>query len=234
METDTRHQRICEQVTVENCAFTTLIVNNNLADPMTLTIQYEIERKKYAEDLIDFDKKFASLFSGRPRTEEYQDGVSHAEFLKYLYSPILYELYAQQHLFRIFQTFGGFTSGIGIHYDDSAITKSQFQDISLNIKIGERLRPQLFMRAADTRPVEIQDLCPADGRFEILVFTGNTSQSAYMDRAHSVAQELEPLLSRFAAGNVFVLFDILSISSVKKTDVRYNQLPVLFRSHWSK
>lgn len=46
--------------------------------------QYEFERRKYAQDLIDFDKKFAALFSGKPRTEENQDGVSHAEFLEYV------------------------------------------------------------------------------------------------------------------------------------------------------
>ncbi|KAF9474825.1 hypothetical protein BDN70DRAFT_815025 [Pholiota conissans] len=177
---------------------------------------YELERKKYAQDLIDFDKKFASLFSGKPRTEEHQDGVSHTEFLK------------------IFQTFGGFTSGIGIHYADSIITQSQSQSTALNLKIGERLLPQVFMRAADTRPVEIQDLCPSDGRFKILVFMGNTSQKTVLERAHSVAEELGSLLSKFANGNVFLLFDILSISSAKKADVRYNHLPFLLRSHWSK
>jgi hypothetical protein len=44
--------------------------------------QYEFERQKYAQDLIDFDKQFARLFSGKPRTEQFQDGVSHEDFLK--------------------------------------------------------------------------------------------------------------------------------------------------------
>ena len=46
--------------------------------------QYEFERRKYAQDLIDFDKKFSKLFSGKPRTEAHQDGVSHEEFLEYV------------------------------------------------------------------------------------------------------------------------------------------------------
>ena len=45
-------------------------------------VQYELERRKYAQDLINFDKKFSKLFSGKPRTEENQDGVSHEEFLE--------------------------------------------------------------------------------------------------------------------------------------------------------
>ncbi|KAK7685710.1 hypothetical protein QCA50_011054 [Cerrena zonata] len=63
---------------------------------ISLLKTYEFERRKYAQDLIEFDKKFAKLFSGKPRSDEFQDGVSHEEFLE------------------AFQTFGGFTSGIGI------------------------------------------------------------------------------------------------------------------------
>lgn len=46
-----------------------------------ISSQYEFERRKYAQDLINFDKKFSALFSGKPRTEDNQDGVSHEEFL---------------------------------------------------------------------------------------------------------------------------------------------------------
>ena len=44
---------------------------------------HEFEWRKYAQDLIDFDKQFAKLFSGEPRTEENQDGDSQELFLKY-------------------------------------------------------------------------------------------------------------------------------------------------------
>lgn len=46
--------------------------------------QYELERRKYAQDLIAFDKEFATLFSGKPRTEQNQDGIAHDDFLKYV------------------------------------------------------------------------------------------------------------------------------------------------------
>lgn len=46
--------------------------------------QYEFERRTYAQDLINFDKKWAALFSGKPRTEDNQDGVTHEEFLQYV------------------------------------------------------------------------------------------------------------------------------------------------------
>ncbi|KAF8972769.1 FAD binding domain-containing protein [Flammula alnicola] len=177
---------------------------------------YEFERKKYAEDLIDFDKKFAALFSGKPRTEEDQDGVSHEEFLK------------------IFQTFSGFTSGIGIHYAESLITSQIHQSSAKGLLIGQRILPQIFIRAADSRPVEIQDLLPSDGRFKILVFTGNSSQPEQLQHARNAADEMENALSRLTGGKIFSVFDIFAISSATKADVRYNELPHLFRSHWSK
>lgn len=43
---------------------------------------YELERRKYAQELIDFDKKFSALFSGKPRTKDNQNGVSHEQFLE--------------------------------------------------------------------------------------------------------------------------------------------------------
>lgn len=46
--------------------------------------QYEFERRKYAQDLINFDKKFSKLFSGKPRTENNQDGVTHEDFIEYV------------------------------------------------------------------------------------------------------------------------------------------------------
>ncbi|KAJ3502469.1 hypothetical protein NLJ89_g8874 [Agrocybe chaxingu] len=183
---------------------------------MSLIKTYEFERRTYAQDLINFDKNFAKLFSGKPRTEDFQDGVSHEEFL------------------RIFQAFGGFTSGIGICYAESLITNTSHQSLAAKLIIGQRLLPQIFLRAADSRPFHIQDLLPSDGRFKLLIFTGNTADATCRKKTVDVAQDLESVLSKFITGKTSLLFDILAISSATKAAVRYNDLPKLFRSHWSK
>ncbi|KAF5351297.1 hypothetical protein D9758_008005 [Tetrapyrgos nigripes] len=181
---------------------------------------YEFERRKYAQDLITFDKGFAKLFSGKPRTELNQDGVSHEEFI------------------RAFQTFGGFTSGIGVHYEGSVIVNAKHQNIAAHLVTGERVPPQYLLRAADSRPFEIQDLLPSDTRFKILVFTGNTSEPSQLAKLQTLAEELQApdsFLTKFSpGGKPETLFDIISISSAKKESVVYNALPQLFRSHWSK
>jgi len=133
---------------------------------------------------------------------------------------------------RIFQTFGGFTSGIGICYYDSLITNTSNQHLAKNLIIGQRTPPQIFIRAADSRPMEIQDLLPSDGRFKILVFTGNTS-NASRSRMVEDAANMEALLWTLSSGSTFSLFDILSIASAKKSNIHCD-LPVFYRPHWSK
>ncbi|KAF8997916.1 FAD binding domain-containing protein [Cyathus striatus] len=177
---------------------------------------YEFERRKYAQDLIEFDRQFAKLFSGKPRTELNQDGVSHEDFLK------------------AFQTFGGFTSGTGIRYEESIITNATHQAHASKITVGQRMPPQILMRAADCKPVDIQDYLPSDTRFKLIAFTGNTSAPAQRSHLQKVADEIKTVLQKYTLTNIYDVFDIISISSVTKADVRYTSLPELFRPHWSK
>lgn len=95
--------------------------------------------------------------------------------------------------------------------------------------------PQLLKRAADLRPYEIQDLLPSDTRFKILLFTGDTSEAARQNTLQRLAHDLERLLHNYAAqGKIQELFDIVIISSATEAKVRYTDVPLFFRPHWSK
>ncbi|KAI0339685.1 hypothetical protein BDW22DRAFT_1361261 [Trametopsis cervina] len=186
---------------------------------ISLLKTYEFERRKYAQDLINFDKKFSALFSGKPRTEQNQDGVSHQQFLE------------------AFQTFGLFTSGIGIHYAPSAIVNTAHQVAASNLVIGQRMLPHVFVRVADGRPFEIQDLLPSDTRFKVLVFAGNTTEEGQMSLVNAFATELEDkdgFFRRHGEENPSKMFDILAISSQPKDKLNYVDLPAVLRPHWSK
>ncbi|KAJ6619953.1 FAD binding domain-containing protein [Mycena sp. CBHHK59/15] len=176
---------------------------------LSLLKTYEFERRKYAQDLINFDMKFSELFSGKPRTEINQSGVSHQDFLK------------------AFQTFGGFTSGIGIHYGESPIVNYRSQPCAQNVVIGQRMPPQVLVRAADFRPIELHDLLPSDTLFKLLVFTGD--KVADGSELHAVALEVEKVTKRFGKA-----VDIISIVSSKRADFSFMDLPVVLRPHWSK
>jgi phenol 2-monooxygenase len=179
---------------------------------------YEQERRKYAQDLIDFDKLYSTLFSGKPRTAENEHGVSHEEFS------------------RAFQAFGGFTSGIGVHYSPSAIVDPKHQKCAEKLVIGRRMPPQIFVRAADIRPMEIQDLLPADVRFKVLFFVGNLTD-ARVAELKLLAEELSKpssFLQRYGGGDISTVFDIITITAGKKDDINYLLVPPLLRPHWTK
>ncbi|KAG9313140.1 FAD-binding monooxygenase [Chiua virens] len=64
-----------------NLAWKLTHVLRRWANPSILRT-YEHERRKYALDLINFDKELASLFSTKPQTEANEDGVSHERFFE--------------------------------------------------------------------------------------------------------------------------------------------------------
>ncbi|RDB15363.1 Phenol 2-monooxygenase [Hypsizygus marmoreus] len=187
---------------------------------LSLLRTYELERRTYAQNLINFDKQFARLFSGKPRTYNNRDGVSHEDFIK------------------AFKTFGGFTSGVGICYAESQIINATHQSYAKNLIVGKRLPPQILVRAADFRPFELQDLLPSDARFKVLLFAGDTSQPSQRMRLAMLAAEMGAvngfLKTYTPGGNIFAAFDIIAISSAKRTVVRHTDVPELFGSHWSK
>ncbi|KIK79159.1 hypothetical protein PAXRUDRAFT_16476 [Paxillus rubicundulus Ve08.2h10] len=199
-----------------NLAWKLAFVVRGWAD-MSLLSTYESERRKYAQDLIAFDKIFSTLFSGKPLTSNNIDGVSHQQ---------------------AFQTFGGFTSGIGVHYGSSVIVADTHQSLASNLIIGERVPPQKFLRAADAWPFELQDLLPSDFRYKVLVFTGNFSDCRQKERAESLVKDLEKpesFLTKYgSAGSSGSRFDFITISKTRKEKVNYLDFPPLLRSHWSK
>lgn len=148
-------------------------------------------------------------------------------------------LSAEDRCARAFQTFGLFTSGIGVHYQPSVIVNSAYQSSASNLVIGQRVPPHVFVRASDARPYEIQDLLPSDARWKVLVFAGDVVAPAQSARVHALAEQMarpEGFLKRYsgARGNVEKVFDVLTIASGDKLKVITADVPALFRPHWSK
>lgn len=184
--------------------------------PISILSTYESERRKYALDLIAFDKIYATLFSGKPVTKENVNGVSHEQFLK------------------TYQTFGGFTSGIGVHYDRSVlVSENAHPTLVRNMVVGERVAPQNFVGAADSTPYNLQDLLPSDFRFKLLVFTGDFNEPIQTRKVEGLVKSLErpeSFLNKYPRER----FDITTISKGNKLEFDYLKVPQLLRPHWSK
>ena len=125
---------------------------------------------------------------------------------------------------RAFQTFGLFSSGIGVHYLPSTLVATQHQSVASKLIVGERLIPHDFIRAADARPFNIHDLLPSDTRFKVLVFAGNSAEEAQAKRVRALADAMarpEGFLAAFGRGDHTKAFDVWAISSAKKENVNY-------------
>ena len=152
-------------------------------------------------------------------------------------------------------------TGIAIRYEPSAIVDITHQTLAANLPIGERMPPQMFIRAASVKPVEVQDLLPADTRFKILVFAGNISTEKDRAALQVLAVELDKqgnFLRQYGRGDVsrWEVFDVLCFSSAKQDQVDYlgeqpkyrrrsvskahdgllrlSDFPEFFRPHYSK
>lgn len=121
------------------------------SDPILST--FGQERLTVARQLIDFDTKFSSMFSGRisDAAEAEAGGLTHEEFLE------------------IFLSGSGFTSGCGIEYPESQLVRNQCQPepsqpliagtdyLGGNLKPGRRVNDCIVTRYADANPRHIQD-----------------------------------------------------------------------------
>jgi phenol 2-monooxygenase len=116
---------------------------------------YSNERQTIAKELIDFDRKWAKMFSAPPKDPSKADseGVDPAEFQKY------------------FVKQARFTAGTETRYGPSIISaKPTYQHLAEGLTIGMRFHSAPVIRLADARPVHLGHMVKADGRWRLFAF----------------------------------------------------------------
>jgi len=118
---------------------------------------YSAERQVVAQQLIDFDREWARMFSDRPKSGagDAAEGVD----------PKAFQRYFQQH--------GRFTAGVGTHYGPSIIRgPDTHQHLAAGFVIGTRFHSAPVLRASDARPLQLGHAGKADGRWRLYAFAG--------------------------------------------------------------
>ena len=116
---------------------------------------YSLERRAVAQDLIDFDREFAKMFSAAPRdpSNPQSDGVDPVEFQNY------------------FVRQGRFTAGVETRYRPSLLTgEPKHQQLAKGFPIGMRFHSAPVIRLADAKRVHLGHVVKADGRFRLFIF----------------------------------------------------------------
>lgn len=146
----------------------------SLAKP-SLLATYEQERKKIAEDLVNFDYEHANAFA-----------VGDSEAL------------AQN-----FKTNVAFISGVGATYGYNVLNVPMKQLSLGNIKPGCLLPPAKVTRFIDSNPIDIQNDIPALGQFRIYFFAHNVHEAMpFLDSICTLHQSSSSFVGRVtSAGN---------------------------------
>jgi phenol 2-monooxygenase (NADPH) len=117
---------------------------------------YSAERQAVANELIDFDREFATMFSTRPKAAAAggEEGVDPAEFQRY------------------FVKKARFTAGTETRYHPSIITaEPTFQHLAKGFVIGMRFHSAPVIRLADAKPLHLGHVVKSDGRWRVFAFT---------------------------------------------------------------
>jgi phenol 2-monooxygenase len=149
---------------------------------------YSAERQVVAQELIDFDREFARMFSAAPTNGEASDeGVDPAEFQRY---------FVQQ---------GRFTAGVATRYAPSLITaETGVQRLAEGFPVGMRFHSAPVIRLADARPLHLGHVARADGAWRLYVFADRaapTSPDSALGRfCEFLASEKSPITRHTPAG----------------------------------
>jgi phenol 2-monooxygenase len=176
---------------------------------------YSEERQAVAEELIEFDREFARMFSARPKDsdEAEGEGVDPAEFQRY------------------FVTQGRFTAGTATRYAPSVITAdTRFQHLAEGFPVGMRFHSAPVVRLADAKPVHLGHVARADGAWRIYVFADRNDPTGANSRARALCEFLASAASpitRYTAtgGDPDSVIDVRAVFQQGHRDLTVDEMP---------
>lgn len=138
---------------------------------------YEPERRRVAERLLDFDNRYAKLFSQRPPAASEVEAASENHGTA--------EEEHENDFIKTFKEACEFTSGYGVYYEDNELnwtTRRQAVSPAINPKGAKVAAGRLFKnsnvtRVEDANVVHLEQEVPLNGSFRIFVFGGNPTKT---------------------------------------------------------
>ena len=178
---------------------------------------YTDERQVVAQELIDFDREWAKMFSDRAKQSGSQaEGVDPKEFQRY------------------FQRHGRFTAGLGTCYQPSIITgQAVHQSLASGFGIGTRFHSAPVIRAMDARPMHLGHVAKADGRWRLYAFAGQGDalgkDSGIRSLCEFLADSDESPLRKYTPPGLALdgLFDVRAIFQQGHQDLPTGALPAM-------
>ena len=228
-----------------NMAWKIHLVEAGFADRSILET-YEEERKLIAEMLLNFDARYAKLFSTRqPSASEVAQGTKNGS-----------NGHGEKNDFvEMFKASCEFTSGYGVAYkpnifnwDESHPAQSPlFDPKGCKLRTGRIMVPSNVTRVSDANVVHLENEIPFNGSFRLFVFGGKATS-----RSHQALSDLADGLQR--KGSFYEsftgtcgrseadlhhdmenphsrFFTVALVLASKRADIEIGDLPALFRDY---
>jgi phenol 2-monooxygenase len=185
-----------------------------------LLATYTAERRAVAQELIDFDREFARMFSAPPTdggpaggpAGGTEAGVDPAAFQRY------------------FVRQGRFTAGVATRYAPSMITAAApHQHLAEGFPVGMRFHSAPVVRLADARPVHLGHVARADGAWRLYVFADPASPADPGSRVRALCGVLAPALARWtpAGADPDAVVDVRAVFQQGHRELSVADLPPL-------
>ncbi|MBV9181918.1 MAG: FAD-binding monooxygenase [Acidobacteria bacterium] len=177
---------------------------------------YSDERRAVAQELINFDRKFARMFSAPPRKAGDADnqGIDPAEFQSY---------FVEQ---------GRFTAGTATHYAPSIISaEPTYQHLAKALVIGMRFHSAPVIRLADAKPLHLAHTMKADGRWRLVIFAAAEDPAAPSSRLQALCAFLGDLrhspIRKFTPGGADIdsVIDVLAVFQQSHRELAIEAMP---------
>ncbi|HSW17284.1 MAG TPA: FAD-binding monooxygenase [Ramlibacter sp.] len=179
---------------------------------------YSAERQVVAQELIDFDREWAKMFSDRAKQAAAgdSDGVDPKEFQKY------------------FERHGRFTAGMGTHYQPSVICgEGTHQRLATGFVIGTRFHSAPVVRVTDARPLQLGHVGKADGRWRLYAFAGANDaldpQAGVAALCRFLAESPDSPVRRYtrAGQDIDAVFDLRAVFQSRHDQLDIASMPAL-------
>jgi 2-polyprenyl-6-methoxyphenol hydroxylase-like FAD-dependent oxidoreductase len=179
---------------------------------------YSAERQAVAEELIDFDRKWAKMLSTRTKkTDVATDPSSDAAEV-------------QKH----FVKHGRYTAGTATIYKPALLTgPSTYQHLATGLVIGTRFHSALVVRIGDGKTMQLNQTLAADGRWRMFAFAGQgdagSAQSAIDKLCRHLTSSPLSVLKRYAlpGADVDAVIDVRAVFQKSHHELNVTDLPEL-------
>jgi phenol 2-monooxygenase (NADPH) len=178
---------------------------------------YSSERQQVAQELIDFDREFARMFSAPPKeTSDIEgEGIVPEEFHRH---------FVQQ---------GRFTAGVATRYTPSMIIAgTAHQDLAKGFPVGMRFHSAPVVRLADAKPIHLGHVARADGAWRLYVFADRTDPASADSRARQLCDFLasaESPITRYTpeGADADSVIDVRAVFQQGHRDLAVSSMPAV-------